>query len=244
MSEVISPWPSDNGCSATASSLAYDAAATTQSNMQAVLKAGKHFLFRQRDERTKAFKMAVSSLQDKAPHAEYRERIDNQTEIIRRVVLKELPRNIQDGWFFPEVRTLVKVETFILKSMEGQVDSALEQESRYWVSSMPIEKMTPEQWLRATVKHGSVETRHQILDVAFEEDNKPWIREDPQGLLNLMILRRIATTLMALYKEVRARTEEIREMTWREWMQLVRDVCIAGHPKFNAPQGTELLAFI
>ena len=128
--------------------------------------------------------------------------------------------------------------------MEGQVDSVTEQESRYWVSSLPKDKMTPEQWLRATVKHWSVETRHQILDVAFEEDDKPWIREDPQGLLNLMILRRIATTLMALYKHVRARAEELREMTWREWIQLVRDVCIAGHPIFNAPQGTEPLAFI
>ena len=183
--------------------------------MQAVLKAGKHFLFRQRDERSKAFKMAVSSLKDKASLAEYRERIDNQTEIIRRVVLKELPRDIQDGWFFPEVRTLVKIETFILKSIEGQVDSVTEQESRYWVSSMPIEKMTAEQWLRATVKHGSVETPHQILDVAFKEDDKPWIREDPQGLWSLMILRHIAVTLMALYKEVRARAEEIREMAWQ-----------------------------
>ena len=222
----------------------YDAAATTQSNMQAVLKAGKHFLFRQRDERTKAFKMAVSYLQEKAPHAEHRERLDNQTEMVRRVVLKELPRDIQDGWFFPEVRTILKIESFIVKSLEGQVDSVTEQESRYWVSSLPIEKMTAEQWLRATVKHWAVETTHQILDVAFEENNKPWIREDPQGLLNLMILRRIATTLMALYKEVRARTEEIREMTWREWMQRVRDVCIAGHPRFDALQGTELLAFI
>ena len=139
----------------------------------------------------------------------------------------------------------MKVETFILKSIEGQVDSATRaREPLLGVLHAKREDDSPEQWLRATVKHWSVETRHQILDVAFKEENKPWIREDLQGLLNLMILRRIATTLMAFYKQVRARTEEIREMTWREWMQLVRDVCIAGHPIFNAPQGTELLAFI
>ena len=45
-----------------------------------------------------------------------------------------------------------------------------------------------------------VEVTHQILDQSFEEDTKPWVLNDPNGMLVVLVLRRIAYTLLTLYR--------------------------------------------
>ncbi|HEY5372282.1 MAG TPA: ISAs1 family transposase, partial [Polyangiaceae bacterium] len=59
-------------------------------------------------------------------------------------------------------------------------------------------------------RHWGVETSHQILDTAFEEDAHPWIEACPRAALVGAILRRIAYSMLALFRSVTQRSDERR----------------------------------
>ena len=88
--------------------------------------------------------------------------------------------------------------------------------------------MTAAQWLWTARAHWGVETSHQLLDTALLEDKRPWIRNDPNGMLVLAILRRIAYTLLTLFRSVTQRSEEKRQMPWTALLEWVRDTLIAS----------------
>src|SRR5450432_1461304 len=67
-------------------------------------------------------------------------------------------------------------------------------------------------------RHWGVETSHQILDTAFEEDDHPWIEACPRAALVVAILRRIAYTMLALFRTVTQRSEERRATPWQTLM--------------------------
>jgi hypothetical protein len=73
-----------------------------------------------------------------------------------------------------------------------------------------------------------VETTHQVLDTAFLEDKRPWIRADPNGMLVMMVLRRIAYTLLGLFRSVTQRSEEKRETAWRRLMRRVHNTMVGA----------------
>lgn len=73
-----------------------------------------------------------------------------------------------------------------------------------------------------------VETSHQILDTAFLEDKRPWIRADPTGMLVMLILRRIAFTLLGLFRSVTQRSEEKRSTPWRRVMKQVNNTLVGA----------------
>jgi len=73
----------------------------------------------------------------------------------------------------------------------------------------------PAQWMLLIRRHWGVETTHQTLDVAFEDDDHPWIEQNPRGMLVVAILRRIAYTLLALFRGVTQRSGERRAMPWK-----------------------------
>jgi hypothetical protein len=78
--------------------------------------------------------------------------------------------------------------------------------------------------------HWGVESNHHTLDTAFAEDDRPWIEADANGMLAvlLLLLRRIAYTLLALYRAVTLRSDEHRAMRWKTLLQSVRDALIAA----------------
>ena len=47
---------------------------------------------------------------------------------------------------------------------------------------------------------------HNTLDTAFREDDHPWIAGHDRGMLNVLILRRIAYNLVALFRGVTQRS--------------------------------------
>ncbi len=73
-------------------------------------------------------------------------------------------------------------------------------------------------------RHWGVETSHQILDVSFQEDDHPWIEQNPRATVVVMVLRRIAYTLLALWRYVTLRSDEQRHRPWRKVM---RDIELA-----------------
>jgi hypothetical protein len=88
---------------------------------------------------------------------------------------------------------------------------------RYYLSSLPWEALTPQQWLEvvrrywATIENGA----HHTLDTAFDEDRHPWIRTHDRGTLNILILRRLAFNLVLLFRGVTQRSEERRATAWK-----------------------------
>ncbi len=88
-------------------------------------------------------------------------------------------------------------------------------------------RLTPAQWLRLVRSHWGIESSHHTLDTAFAEDDRPWIEADPQGMLAVLLLRRIAYTLLAFFRAA-SRSDEGRAFRWRALLAWVRDVLVAA----------------
>ena len=89
---------------------------------------------------------------------------------------------------------------------------------RYLISSLPSIRLTADHWLLVARRHWGVETSHQILDDAFEEDDHPWIEACPRAALVVAILRRIAYTMLTLFRSVTQRSDERRATPWETLM--------------------------
>lgn len=123
-----------------------------------------------------------------------------------------------EGWE-AHLRTVLRVET-VTTDARGKVTV----ENRYLISSLATDRLTPEQWLLLVRRHWGVEITHQTLDVAFHEDRRPWITHNPRGMLVVAVLRRIAYTLLALFRSVTQRSDARRSVPWKS---LFRDVLVA-----------------
>lgn len=74
----------------------------------------------------------------------------------------------------------------------------VERDERMFVSSYDPRRLSPAQWLLFVGSHWGAESNHHTLDTAFAEDDRCWIEADPHGMLAVLLLRRIAYTLLAL----------------------------------------------
>ena len=91
-------------------------------------------------------------------------------------------------------------------------------DDRYLISSLPSVRLTADHWLFVARRHWGVQTSHQILDTAFEEDDHPWSEACPRAALVVAILRRIAYTMLALFRSVTQRSDERRATPWQVLM--------------------------
>jgi hypothetical protein len=96
----------------------------------------------------------------------------------------------------------------------------------YFLSSLPPDRLSPQQWLTVIRRHWSVETTHQILDGAFQEDDRPWVSHSPRLTTVIMILRRIGYTLLAIFKHVTQRSDARRDEPWHVLLSRVRDAML------------------
>lgn len=196
----------------------YDAGAASQSNADAVIAAGKDYFFQIADPRWVMYQTIELLLSGLAP-ATRTEEVSGSKRIVRELTLKTVTETAKNLPMWRHTRTIIKVYT---ETYEDGVLKATK--TRYFVTSLAAEALTPEKWMELVVARWGVETAHQILDCAFEEDKHPWITKDAQGTVAMMLLRRLVYTMMTLYKSVTIRSEETREtMTWRELMKQIRD---------------------
>jgi hypothetical protein len=94
-----------------------------------------------------------------------------------------------------------------------------EQQNRYYLCSLPRGRLTDDAWLELIRRHWGVENGcHKTSDQQFREDAHPWIDTDPQGMLVVLLLRRLAYNLLALYRSVTLRAEERRATPWLDLM--------------------------
>ncbi len=192
----------------------YAAGACSKDNAQAVRKHGLHYLFGLKVSQPTLYNEAALWL-GRCPTDEavaMTSDIDGDKTVMRRLYIGEAVA-APEGW--EHLRTVLRVERETLNT-DG---TSANVENRYFVSSLPRSRLTDAQWLLLVRRHWGVETSHQILDVAFEEDDHPWIEHNPRATVVVMVLRRIAYTLLALWRHVTLRGESQQNQTWREVMR-------------------------
>jgi len=209
----------------------YDAGALSEANASAVIAAGKHYLFTLKGDQRTMYKLAEQLLDPHDVAAHTVDVLDNRTTVTRTLTLL----GVDPCWGYgdgktPEESVWRHAGTFLrveyLKRRGGEI---VEQDARMFVSSLKRDRLTPAQWLLLVRSHWGVENNaHHTLDTAFAEDDRPWIKADPHGMLAVLLLRRIAYTLLTLYRAVTLRSDEGRATRWKALLQSVRDVLIAA----------------
>jgi len=137
--------------------------------------------------------------------------LDHGRSVVRRIYLGEALA-APEGW--EHLRTVLRVEVETLDSKGVRVAN----DNRYFVSSLPRSRLTDAEWLLVVRRHWGVETAHQLQGGAFAEDNHPWIEQNPRATVVVMVLGRIAYTLLALWRGVTLRSKQQRTRPWRELM--------------------------
>jgi hypothetical protein len=208
----------------------YDAGALSEANASAVVAAGKHYLFTLKGEQRTMYKLATELLDPREVAAQTTDVLDNQTTVTRTLALLA----VDPCWSYgdgkgPEESVWRHAGTFLrveyVKRHRGEI---VERDARLFVSSLPRRALTPDQWLLLVRRHWGVESAHHTLDTAFAEDERPWITADAHGMLAVLLLRRIAYTLLALYRAVTLRSDENRASPWKTLLTSIRDVLVAA----------------
>lgn len=211
--------------------VSYDAGALSLENANAVVKAGKDYLFRLRGDQRTMFKLADELLETEEVVAETEDVLSSHVSVIRRIrILETRPywsygrgKKPADS-IWPHARTFLQIDS--CKERYGEI---VERESRMYVSSLPASELSPEQWMRLIRSHWGVENNnHHTLDTAFLEDDRPWITGSPEGALAVLLLRRIAFSLLALFRSVTQRSEDARAIPWRALLLWVRDTLVGA----------------
>lgn len=65
------------------------------------------------------------------------------------------------------------------------------------------------------------------FDTVFVEDDHPWVEDSPKGVLAVLMLRRIAYNMLALFRSVTQRSEERRAMPWADLLPGLRNAVVA-----------------
>lgn len=192
----------------------YDAGACSKENAQAVRAHGLHYLLALKSTQLTLHTEAARWLGARKAHEANASTsdLDHGCTVVRRVYLGDATA-APEGWGHLRTVLRVEVETF------DATGARLSHEDRYFISSLPRSRLTDAQWLLVVRRHWGVETSHQILDGAFAEDDHPWIEQHPRATAVVMVLRRIAYTLLALWRGVTLRSDEQRTRPWRAVMR-------------------------
>jgi hypothetical protein len=203
--------------------VSYDAGACSLTNATAVRELGLHYLFGLKGTQptllAEAQRLLGSLRSDQA--AANTEDIEHGQRVVRRVFLTDAMASFED---WSHLRTVLCVESESL----DQHGHRLTHERRYFVSSLPLARLTAEQWLLVVRRHWGVETAHQLLDVAFAEDDHPWIQSHPRAAVVIAFLRRIAYNLLTLFRSVTQRSEVNRAVPWLRLMHQIYLTLVAA----------------
>ena len=214
--------------------VSYDAGGFSRANADAVVAAGKDYLFALKDEHRTMCRLADELLASEPVLDRTEDVLDSTTTAVRSIrLLRADPswsygdgKGPQDS-LWPHAKAFLLVE--YVKVQHGTV---VERYDRMYVSSLDTERLTTAQWLLTVRSHWGVENQnHHTLDTAFAEDDRPWIEADANGMLAVLLLRRIAYTLLALFRSISLRSDANRATRWKLLLTWVRDALVAAMPE-------------
>jgi hypothetical protein len=202
-----------------------DAGFCSEANGRAVVGHGLDYLFGLKEPQPVLLREARRLLRRRTAAEAQTVDVVGRTTVTRRLFsTTELA-----GFQWDHLQTVVRVQSDKLDIDTGEV---LEQENRYFVSSLSRDMLTPEQWLRLVRNHWWVENGcHQVWDKIFREDERPWIQAGEgscQGTVVVMLLRRLGFNLLSLFRSVTQRSEQKRQMPWKDLMRRVYNTLIAA----------------
>jgi hypothetical protein len=205
--------------------LSGDAGFCSEANGRAIVGHGLDYLFGLKEPQPVLLREARRLLRRRTDAEAQTVDVVGRTTVTRRLFsTTELA-----GFQWDHLQTVVRVQSDKLDIDTGEV---LEQENRYFVSSLSRDALTAEQWLRLVRNHWWVENGcHQIWDKIFREDERPWIQAGEgscQGTVVVMLLRRLGFNLLALFRSVTQRSDEKRQMPWKDLMRRVYNTLIAA----------------
>jgi hypothetical protein len=67
-----------------------------------------------------------------------------------------------------------------------------------------------------------------MLDTALAEDAHPWVVSCPRATVVVSILRRIACTLLSLFRSVTQRSAEARAVAWQQVFRHLTNMLVAA----------------
>jgi predicted transposase YbfD/YdcC len=199
----------------------FDAGGCSLANATATIERGLDYVFCLRDNQSELLKetervLACRKLET-ADAVSYD--LDGDEVVIRRL----WRTSSLAGWLdWTHLRTVLRLHTTRTDKTTGEVKT----ENRYYISSLAMDRLTAEQWQELIRRRWSVENQnHNIWDRIFQEDDRPWLRR-PQGMVVMMLLRRLTYNVLAIYRSVTTRSERKRAQPWKELMQDLRDALI------------------
>ena len=175
--------------------VSYDAGACSRVNARYTREAGLHYLMRINNQ-PKLEAEATQRIKQLDEDNCLAETVDREhgCTVVRRLSLVD-GVEIWPAW--TGARTLIARRRIVTKP-DGTVTS---DKVRYYVSSLPSERLAPAQWLRVVRGHWAVENNcHHTFDAVLREDDRPWIVADAVGALVLLMLRRIAYNILTLHR--------------------------------------------
>lgn len=200
--------------------ITYDAGACSVDNAALVVREGLHYLFALKESQPTLAAEARRLLGD-APHPCGIEQDMRGGQLVERRLFITSEMSAFLDW--SHLATVLRVQS--VRVHDDGTETMLD--DRYFLSSYPVGKLTSAQWLHIVRAHWGVENNcHHTFDTAFAEDAKPWITGDAQGALNVLILRRLAYTLMTLFRTVTQRSEEHRQTPWKQLLDGVYSLAL------------------
>lgn len=148
--------------------------------------------------------------------------VGSTTETRRLYITDEMAGFLDWG----HLRTTIRIRK---QKHDIQTGKLLESEDHYAISSLDMDALSKDQWLYAFRIHWGVENQcHNVWDTTFTEDKHPWIEADPKGMVAVLLLRRLAYNLLALFRAVTQRSDELRQIPWKTLMRWVYNTIIAA----------------
>lgn len=195
--------------------LSYDAGTCSLQNAGLIVSSGLHYLFALNAAQPTLFAEAKRQLGRLTQPVAIDEEHRSGSQIERRLFITDE----MSGWLdWTHLRAVLRVQS--VRVQEDGTETVLD--DRYFISSLPAGKLKNTLWLFLVRAHWGVENNcHHTFDTVFAEDARPWINGDGQGALNVLILRRVAYTLLTLFRTVTQKSEEHRLMPWRTLVRAV-----------------------
>jgi hypothetical protein len=204
----------------------YDSGANSKANAELITKHGLHYVFRLQKEQPTLLYEAQRLLGrlDVAQAGAESVELSGGKIVTRRIWLTDEIAGFHD---WEHLTVAVRIQTVTEHKTSGHVSV----EDRYYTSSLAAGALNADQWLEMIRRRWSVENEcHNTWDRIFREDDRPWVY-DPQGMVSAMLMRRIAYTLLALFRSVTQRSDARRAVPWKTLLHDLRDTLISAEER-------------
>lgn len=202
----------------------YDSGACSRGNADAVRARHLQYTFRLDSKQPTLFAEAERLLGGRS-HDEADAFSEDRTGrgLVRRYAFLTNEMAGYHGWEHLRTTLRVRSETW------GDDGELICGEDRYYISSLALDRLSASEWNKlARLRWGVENEGHYTLDVAFAEDKNPWFKTVPRGMVAVLLLRRLAYNLLALFRNVTLRSDAGRRTPWKDLTRWVYNALISA----------------